>query len=104
MIDNNSISIYLGDFNVIYFSDKVPFKLLMNKLTFGFGYLTLSIALFVLLYSLFYFRGEPTIERLSTLLMLFVNGMLILIYSDTLIIAFIGWELIGVTSFFLINY
>lgn len=104
LINDNSVSVYLGDFNVIGFSDKVPFKLLMSKLTFGFGYLTLSIALFVLIYSLLYFRGEPTIERLSTLLMLFVNGMLILIYADTLVIAFIGWETIGVTSFFLINY
>jgi len=76
----------------------------MNKLTFGFGYLTLTISVFVLLYSFFYFRGEPTIERLPLMLMIFVNSMLLFLFSDNLVVTFIGWEMVGVTSFFLINY
>jgi len=103
-IKDNSIIVYIGDFNVIGLGDKVPFKFLFNKLTFGFGYLTLSIGMFVLIYSFFYFRGEPTKERLSFFLMMFVNSMLVLIYSDNLIITFLGWELIGIMSFFLINH
>lgn len=104
IIDNNSILFYIGDFNVIGMENKQSFRLSMNRLTFGFGYLTLSIGFFVLLYSFFYFRGEPTSERLSFLLMLFVNSMLLLLFSDNLVIMFMGWEMIGVTSFFLINY
>lgn len=104
VICENTVTFLIGEFNVVGIDKRQPLRLSMNKLTFGFGYLTLSIGLFVLLYSFFYFRGEPTTERLSYLLMLFVNSMLILLYSDNLIIMFIGWEMIGVTSFFLINY
>lgn len=104
IIDNNSILFYIGDFNVIGMENKQSFRLSINRLTFGFGYLTLSIGFFVLLYSFFYFRGEPTAERLSFLLMLFVNSMLLLLFSDNLVVMFMGWEMIGVTSFFLINY
>ncbi len=104
IIDNNSVVFYLGDFNVLWIENKQSFRLVMSRLTFGFGYLTLSIGFFVLLYSFFYFRGEPTSERLSFLLMLFVNSMLLLLFADNLAIMFMGWEMIGVTSFFLINY
>lgn len=103
-ITGNTLTLYIGDFNVIGVSNKVPLKFFFDKLTFGFGYLTLSIGLFVLIYSFFYFRGEPTKERLALLLLLFVNSMLILLFSDHLIVTFIGWEFIGVTSFFLINH
>lgn len=104
VICENSVTFLIGEFNVMSIEGKQPFRLSMNKLTFGFGYLTLTISVFVLLYSFFYFRGEPTIERLPLMLMLFVNSMLLLLFSDNLLVTFIGWELIGVTSFFLINY
>lgn len=104
VIDGNSFIWECGNLNFISTIDKISFKICFNKLSFSFGYLTLTIGLFVLMYSLFYFRGEPTAERLPFLLMLFVNSMLLLIFSDNLIVTFIGWEMIGVTSFFLINY
>lgn len=104
VINGNQLVWQCGNLNVISSIDKVAFKLCFNKLSFSFGYLTLTIGLFVLMYSIFYFRGEPTAERLPFLLMLFVNSMLLLIFSDHMIVTFIGWEMIGVTSFFLINY
>jgi len=104
VLGENSVTFLLGEFNVLYVEAKQPFRLSMNKLTFGFGYLTLTISVFVLLYSFFYFRGEPTIERLPLMLMIFVNSMLLFLFSDNLVVTFIGWEMIGVTSFFLINY
>jgi len=64
----------------------------------------MSIAVFVYFYTYCYFRYEPSVERLVTLLMLFVNSMILLVLSGNLIVLFLGWELIGVTSFFLINF
>lgn len=103
-LKGHTLTLYIGDFNVIGVGNKVALKFFFDKVTFGFGYLTLSIGLFVLIYSFFYFRGEPTKERLALLLLLFVNSMLILLFSDNLIVTFIGWEFIGVMSFFLINH
>lgn len=64
----------------------------------------MSIAVFVYFYTYCYFRYEPSVERLVTLLLLFVNSMILLVLSGNLIVLFLGWELIGVTSFFLINF
>ena len=104
LVDGLSVDIILGEFNHVSLTSKVEFKLSFNKTTVSFGYLTLTIGMFTLWYSLFYFRGEPTAERLTFLLMMFVNSMLVLLFSGNLIVLFIGWEMIGVTSFFLINY
>lgn len=79
-------------------------SLLVNKLSFGFAFLTTSIAFFVYFYTYCYFRSDANVERLVFLLLLFVNSMLLLVFSGNLVMLFLGWELIGITSFFLINF
>ena len=66
--------------------------------------LTITIALFVYAYAFSYFRQEPHVERLLIFLNLFVISMVILVAAGNLIVLFFGWELIGLTSFFLINF
>lgn len=66
--------------------------------------LTTSIALFVYCYSFSYFRNEPYTERLVIFLNLFVISMIIFVSAGNLFLIFFGWELIGLTSFVLINF
>ena len=100
----NEYTIILGEFNLINSFYPVAITFLIDKLSYSFAFLTTSIAVFVFFYTFCYFRYEPNVERLVTLLLLFVNSMILLVFSGNLIVLFLGWELIGVTSFFLINF
>ena len=55
-------------------------------------------------YAFCYFRYEPLVERFLLFICSFIISMLLLVSSGNLIMLFLGWELIGLTSFFLINF
>jgi len=67
-------------------------------------FLTLTIAVFVYIYAFSYFRYEPNVERFILLINCFVISMICLVTSGNFFVLFLGWELIGLTSFFLINF
>lgn len=102
--DGGEYTIIFGEFNLVSNCYPVAISLFVDKLSYSFAFLTMSIAVFVFFYTFCYFRYEPSVERLVTLLLLFVNSMILLVLSGNLIVLFLGWELIGVTSFFLINF
>jgi len=83
---------------------RVDFSFLIDTVSFSFMFLTISIAMFVYLYSFSYFRYEPLVERFLLFLNSFVISMIFLVTSSNFIMLFLGWELIGLTSFFLINF
>lgn len=56
------------------------------------------------MYTFSYFRYEPHVERLFLFINLFMMSMCILVIGGNLFVLFLGWELIGLTSFFLINF
>ena len=86
------------------FTKKVFFELYLDYISISFSTLTISIALCVYIYCFSYFRGEPNVERLVLFINLFVLSMILLVTSGNTITLFLGWELIGLTSFFLINF
>lgn len=66
--------------------------------------LTTTIAFFVYIYAFSYFRYEPLVDRFLLFLLSFVISMIFLVTSGNTIMLFLGWELIGFTSFCLINF
>lgn len=66
--------------------------------------LVLTISVFVQLYAFSYFRYEPLTDRLVLFLNSFIISMIVLVTAGNLIILFLGWEMIGLTSFALINF
>lgn len=82
----------------------VSFEVLIDKLSITYTCLVLSIGLCVLVYTFSYFRYEPHVERLFLFINLFMISMCILVLGGNLFVLFLGWELIGLTSFFLINF
>ena len=103
-IDNNSYKFSIGKWFIISFNHIVNFDFLVDSISFSFMFLTLSIATFVYIYAFSYFRYEPNVERLLLLINCFVISMIILVTSGNFFVLFLGWELIGLTSFFLINF
>lgn len=83
---------------------QINFDILLDKLSISYVVLILSIGLCVLTYTFSYFRYEPHVERLFLFINLFMMSMCILVIGGNLFVLFLGWELIGLTSFFLINF
>lgn len=107
----NDIFINQSVYNVLFFkwfyinyTTKVNFSFLIDSISFSFILLTTTIGLFVYCYAFCYFRYEPLVERFILFLSSFIISMLVLVSSSNLIMLFLGWELIGLTSFFLINF
>lgn len=102
--DNISYKIILFKWFLINSNDVINFEFLIDPISYSFMFLTLTIAVFVYMYAFSYFRYEPNVERLIILINFFVISMICLVISGNLFVLFLGWELIGLTSFFLINF
>jgi len=83
------------------------------KVTFGFlvDPLSITMALFVTgvgalihLYAIGYMRGDPRYPTFFLYLNLFAFSMLMLVLGDNLLVTFLGWEGVGVCSYFLIAF
>jgi len=83
---------------------RVSFDFLIDTIAISFSFLTITIAIFVYIYTFSYFRYEPLVERLVLFLNSFIISMAFLVSCGNFIILFLGWEMIGLTSFLLINF
>jgi NADH:ubiquinone oxidoreductase subunit 5 (subunit L)/multisubunit Na+/H+ antiporter MnhA subunit len=103
---NNNLShvINFGKWFVIYNDVVIYFEFYLDNLSLAFTLLVLTIAFFINVYTFAYFRYEPNVTRLILFIDSFVISMVILVLAGNLIILYFGWEMIGVTSFFLINF
>lgn len=63
-----------------------------------------SVSFFVHVYSWSYMRNDPYLVRFFCYLTAFTLFMLILVFSDNLVVFFFGWEGIGICSFLLISF
>lgn len=103
-IENKTLNIQLFKWFFLAKDQIIFFEFFIDFISFSFILLTTSISFFVNLFIFAYFKHEPYINRLISLINSFVLSMLILVSAGNLIIFFLGWELIGLTSFFLINF
>lgn len=101
---NYSYYINFGKWISLGSNYRINFDFYIDYISYSFSFLTLSIAVFVYSYSLSYFKYEPLADRLIIFLNLFIISMVFLVSSGNLIVMFLGWEMIGLTSFFLINF
>lgn len=102
--ENNFYFISIGKWMYLSQNYKVSFDFLFDNISFSFSFLTLTIAIFVYVYTFSYFRYEPLVERLVLFLNSFIISMVFLVSSGNFIMLFLGWEMIGLTSFLLINF
>ena len=73
--------------------------------------LSIVMALFVTgvgalihLYAIGYMHGDPKFSKFFLYLNLFVFSMLMLVLGDNLVVTFLGWEGVGVCSYFLVSF
>jgi NADH-quinone oxidoreductase subunit L len=63
-----------------------------------------SVSLMVNVFSVGYMKGEPRYFWYFAVLQLFAASMLLLVMADNLLLFYISWELVGVSSFLLIGF
>ena len=91
--------------------DWVPSGTLKVGLGFLADPLSITMALFVTgigtlihLYAIGYMHGDPKFSKFFLYLNLFVFSMLMLILGSNMLVTFLGWEGVGVCSYFLISF
>ncbi|WP_134091241.1 NADH-quinone oxidoreductase subunit L [Olivibacter sp. XZL3] len=78
--------------------------ILLNNLSALLLLLVCAIALPVHVYSMVYMKGDYGIHRYWLYLSLFCFAMLGLVMADSLLLMYIGWELVGFASYLLIGF
>jgi NADH-quinone oxidoreductase subunit L len=63
-----------------------------------------TVSLLIQLYSVFYMRGDERYTLFFAKLSLFTSGMLIVVLADNLLLLLVGWEIMGICSYFLIGH
>lgn len=103
-VDQGVFIIKLCNWTLLGFNNRLDFYFLIDTVSFSFILLTTTIALFVYIFAFSYFKYEPLVDRFLLFLLSFVISMIFLVASGNIIMLFLGWELIGFTSFCLINF
>ena len=97
--------IYSEDF--IWFSSNslfLGFGLLIDSLSVVMSFIVTFISLFVHVYSIGYMQGDKSFNRFLTYTNFFTFSMLLIIFSNNFLQLFIGWELVGLSSYLLIGF
>jgi NADH-quinone oxidoreductase subunit L len=83
---------------------QVSFGFLFDSLTKIMLLFVTGITSLIVLYSLGYMKGDPGYTRFLSYLNLFLFSMIILVLADSLPLAFLGWEGVGLCSYLLIGF
>ena len=82
----------------------VSIGLLLDPLSAGMGAMVTFVALWIFLYSTGYMAAEKRHGRFFGFLSLFCGAMLLVVYSNSLLLLFMAWELVGLASYLLIGF
>lgn len=69
-----------------------------------FALMATGIGTAILLYSIAYMARDPAPARFYTLMLLFIAGLVNLVYSADLFLLYLSWEIIGLCSFLLVGF
>lgn len=77
---------------------------LVDKLTLVFAFLGASLTFLITIYSRYYLHREEGYKRFFNTILFFNLGYTLIIFSGNMETLFIGWEILGVSSFLLIAF
>ncbi|WP_103918631.1 proton-conducting transporter transmembrane domain-containing protein [Candidatus Venteria ishoeyi] len=82
----------------------LSFSLRLDTLGLSIGTLVALIAFLTTRFSINYLHREAGFQRFFMVISLFTSAMLLIVLAGNALLAFIGWELAGVSSYLLIGY
>jgi NADH-quinone oxidoreductase subunit L len=83
---------------------QVDWALLIDPLSAVMLLLVTWVGLLIHVYSLGYMEGDDGYSRFFAYLNLFVASMLVLVLGESMLVLFVGWELVGLCSYLLIGH
>ncbi|KAB2638313.1 MAG: NADH-quinone oxidoreductase subunit L, partial [Verrucomicrobia bacterium] len=78
--------------------------LVLDPLSAAMGAMVTFVALWIFIYSTGYMKHEARFGRFFGFLSVFSGAMLLVVYSNSLLLLFMAWELVGLASYLLIGY
>ncbi|RPJ34041.1 MAG: NADH-quinone oxidoreductase subunit L [Verrucomicrobiaceae bacterium] len=78
--------------------------LMLDPLSAGMAAMVTFVALWIFIYSVGYMEKEPRFGRFFGFLSLFCGAMLMVVLSNSLLLLFMAWELVGLASYLLIGF
>jgi NADH-quinone oxidoreductase subunit L len=82
----------------------IPIGITVDGLAAVLLFVVTTVSLFVQIYSVSYMRGDERYTLFFSKLSLFTAGMLIVVLADNLLMLLVGWEIMGICSYFLIGH
>jgi len=83
---------------------QVKVALLVDPLSMTMAMFVTGVSMLIHLYSIGYMKDDPDYPKFFVYLNLFVFMMLALVLADNLLVTFVGWEGVGLCSYWLIAY
>jgi len=97
--DGNSVDVLLADWD-----RGISLAFHVDGLSIIFALMATGIGAAILLYCTRYMAHEEGTTRFYALMLLFIAGLVGLVFSDNLLVAYIFWEVIGLCSYFLVGF
>lgn len=83
---------------------EIELGILVDNLTIMMAFIVTLVSALVHIYSISYMKDDPRYNRYFAFLSLFSFSMLIIVLSNNLFGLYIGWELVGISSYLLIGF
>lgn len=83
---------------------QVKVAVLLDPLSLTMCLFVTFVSMLIHLYSIGYMKGDPDYPKFFVYLNLFVFSMLLLVLANNLLLTFVGWEGVGVCSYWLISF
>ena len=93
--------------NLVWFESNnliFTFGLLVDSLSVIMSFIVTFISMFVHIYSIGYMRNDKSFNRFLIYTNFFTFSMLVIVFSNNFLQLFIGWELVGLSSYLLIGF
>ncbi|MGA7835837.1 MAG: NADH-quinone oxidoreductase subunit L [Acidimicrobiales bacterium] len=100
---NREVSVHLFDW-ISVGTLHVPAGLLVDPLSITMCLFVTGISALIHLYSMGYMHADKDYRKFFLYLNLFVFSMLVLVLANNLLMTFVGWEGVGVCSYWLVSY
>ena len=83
---------------------QVKVGLLLDPLSMTMCMFVTGVSALIHLYSVGYMKGDPEYPKFFVYLNLFVFSMVVLVLANNLLVTFVGWEGVGVCSYWLVAF
>jgi len=90
----------------VWLSSPIELKVgvLVDPLSIVMANVVAVISFIIMVYSLGYMKGDPSLARWWMWMNLFIGSMLLLVLSNNLVFLFVGWKMVGLCSWGLIGF